>query len=173
MKRLLARHLLALAVAGVLSVPAFAQCELAIPENGINTCKFESALANTSSTITLTNPAVLPTAGSYTVTTSYYDQSINDCAPIVSSANATVTVVGSTVTISLGTGATLPTDYSGSFAIYLNLVSNTGGDNYFIQFINNACTLPFGTLTAMAVSGVQEYKVDWNARLRSGWNWYR
>jgi hypothetical protein len=87
----------------------------------------------------------MPTAGSYTATIHYYKQSTNGCYPEIVCPNATVSISGNTFTISLGAcnnGAVLTSDFSTAFTIYVNLVSNTGGNNYFFQNINGVCTLP-------------------------------
>jgi hypothetical protein len=188
-------RLLAVAAMALATRNSFGQCELTMPPNGVNLCEqYASSISNTSNSITIDNPSNLPTAGSYTATIHYYKQSTNGCYPEIVCPNATVTTSGNSVLISLGAcnnSAVLTSDFATAFTVYINLVSNTGGYNYFFQNINGVCTLPLPIVItyfngqSQTVNGVKQFKLNWQTateqnslrfdvmRSNDGSNWYK
>jgi hypothetical protein len=132
-------------LAGVALLPGSLSAQCDIPKTGQNLCNADqtSYLTNTSNSITISDIALLPVDGTYNVIISYYKQSRNACAPIINCSGATVTTSGSSVTISLGSCATLPGNFSTEGIIRVNLTDGPEGD-YFIHFLGGACLLPLG-----------------------------
>ena len=137
----------------ILSSFSYGQCELPIPPGAKNLCSEHLAISNTANSITIANPGVIPSsiAGSYTVTMIYYDEWTGDCGPQIVYPNATMSATASSIIINPGSGVTLP-DFGSSPIIYINIVSNGGGDSYFLIWYNYACGLPLGNEISMLIA---------------------
>lgn len=117
----------------------------AIPRTGQNLCNQEqtSYVENTANSVTINEIALVPAAGTYNVTISYYKQSTSSCQPVINITGATVTTSGAGITISWSGGVNLPASFSSEAIIYTNLTDGPEG-NYFLHIYGGACILPLG-----------------------------
>jgi hypothetical protein len=130
----------------LLALPAMtvhAQCIFDLPPNGTGIClQGVLSISNTSSSFTISNPTTNPVPGSYTLKLGYFSRTTGVCGTAINCATATVSTAGSGFTVDLAGCANLPANFSTAPVIRFNLVSNTGGPNYFLFYKNNDCGLP-------------------------------
>jgi hypothetical protein len=143
MKKKLIAILLSLTVILLNNVHLYAQCELPIPQGSRNLCNplVNTTISNTTNTITLDNVGQVPTAGTCSITISYYDETSTVCAPLINCPNASLSTSGSTVSLSLNGCTALP-DLPNTAIFYINIQTSEG--IYFYHVRNYSCSYVLG-----------------------------
>jgi hypothetical protein len=155
---------------------SFAQCELPKPGGSHNMCSasFQTGISNTSNTITITNAGAVPPDGSCSVTLSYYDESVGQCAPQMN-CTGTLSSSGTTVNLSLNNCSWLP-DLPNTGIFYINI--QTGAGVYFYHVRNYSCdyvlpiTLSAFNIQKISLNGHDVVKLTWTSDQESNFDRY-